>query len=131
MCHGLTCCRRGFAVVVSLFSLFTDKTGGLEPYCPCYSMMQPFFVFLTCGLVGPTANRIFALALVHQAQQAVMKRESGENPEQTRCCMLHQQVPNNDATVLADGKASVPGVSQKTCRAQLSMTFVVRSSCTK
>lgn len=61
--------------------------------------MAVFFVFLTCGLDGRLAKRIFDAALVHQAQQAVMKRESGENPEQTRCCMLHQQVPNHDATV--------------------------------
>ena len=46
-----------------------------------------------------------------------MKRESGENPEQTRCCILHQKVPNPMATVRQDGKASVSGVSQKTCLA--------------
>lgn len=30
----------------------------------------------------------------------VVKRESGVNPEQTRCCKLHQKAPNNTQTTV-------------------------------
>ena len=45
-----------------------------------------------------------------------MKRESGENPEQTRCCEFFLDFKKLCATVrIPDGKASWNGTSQKTC----------------
>lgn len=32
----------------------------------------------------------FGVTLLNIASRCVVKRESGENPEQTRCCMLNQ-----------------------------------------
>ena len=55
-----------------------------------------------------------------------LKRESGENPEQTRCCKLFERFANTQATVFTrsplegierwGGKACKTGVSQKTCQ---------------
>ena len=48
-----------------------------------------------------------------------IKRESGVNPEQSRCCKFHNYVTDNllSATGLYSGKAFVTGTSQKTCHA--------------
>lgn len=34
----------------------------------------------------------------------IMKRESGENPEQTRCCKLHQEFLDNTQTTVANSE---------------------------
>ena len=48
-----------------------------------------------------------------------MKRESGENPEQTRCCKLRlraEQRPHLPLSPEGMGRRSDTGASQKTCR---------------
>jgi len=49
-----------------------------------------------------------------------IKRESGENPEQSRCCKLHINVPaKHSPLVLSENSGRLSGTeaSQKTCRA--------------
>lgn len=46
-----------------------------------------------------------------------MKRESGESPEQSRCCEFHARCIITCATVLRkEREGDVPGTSQKTCK---------------
>jgi len=49
-----------------------------------------------------------------------MKRESGENPEQSRCCKLHQTFGQNFRHCHATGRPPQTEVSQKTCHGNVS-----------
>jgi len=53
-----------------------------------------------------------------------MKRESGENPEQTRCCELQQKSSNNTHTtgIFFPERAFEDGASQKTCQTNCFIT---------
>lgn len=45
-----------------------------------------------------------------------MKRESGENPEQSRCCEFHIRGYHTHATVCKKWEGDTPETSQKTCK---------------
>ena len=45
-----------------------------------------------------------------------MKRESGESPEQSRCCEFRKRCINTYATVLEEWEGDTSGISQKTCK---------------
>ena len=46
-----------------------------------------------------------------------MKRESGESPEQSRCCKFRKRCINTYATVLEEWEGDTSGISQKTYHA--------------
>lgn len=50
-----------------------------------------------------------------------IKRESGANPGQTRCCKLHQSLYENATVNIWEGHANE--VSQKTCKAMFHKAF--------
>ena len=59
--------------------------------------------------------------------ERVVKRESGENPEQTRCCKLRRSFPAILKTTVSmmkrrEGRQE-NGVSQKTCQNEVFETF--------
>lgn len=52
-----------------------------------------------------------------RSQNDGMKRESGANPGQSRCCKLQNGLGNSFMPLTRVGKALIPEVSQKTCNA--------------
>lgn len=54
----------------------------------------------------------------HVKAEKGMKRESGANPEQSRCCELCHFTLSSTSLSLSeiDGKTDKVGVSQKTCK---------------
>ena len=56
--------------------------------------------------------------LIHGMAEKGMNRESGESPEQSRCCELCQFALSSTSLSLSviDGKTDKAGVSQKTCK---------------
>jgi len=55
--------------------------------------------------------------------EKTLKRESGVNPEQTRCCKLNLSERNNTFATEKSGRRFVKRVSQKTCQNKLSKSF--------
>ena len=56
-----------------------------------------------------------ALFLLRHLRKRI-KRESGVNPGQSRCCKLQNGLGNSFMPLTRVGKALIPEVSQKTCR---------------
>ena len=72
---------------------------------------------------------IFAMILVsHDCFNHVVKRESGVNPEQARCCKLHQCLWQDSYPLfrMKMGRMFKGEVSQKTC--QIIIVFKVSGS---
>lgn len=69
---------------------------------------------LDCGWILPEQKKSVILRYVLVRGNAI-NRESGENPEQTRYCNSLKTHRHNATVGLADGKASVSGISQETC----------------
>mgnify|MGYP007118398176 CR=1 FL=1 len=67
-----------------------------------------------------TTNHFFPYlcdALVYcLCSETVIKRESGANPEQSRCCKFRITSRARKATELHLGRRTTTGTSQKTCR---------------
>ena len=57
-----------------------------------------------------------ALFLLRNLRKRI-KRESGANPGQSRCCKLQNGLGNSFMPLTRVGKALIPEVSQKTCNA--------------
>lgn len=54
--------------------------------------------------------------VVYSHPGEILKRESGANPEQSRCCNFHQSLCNTHTTGSTSGKVAQAGKSQKTCQ---------------
>ena len=80
-------------------------------------------LFRTCirrkGTMHVANIEIFATCIVPDLYpQERIKRESGVNPGQSRCCKLHYRLGNTISHCsFLNGKALKPEVSQKTCKA--------------
>lgn len=67
----------------------------------------------------------------HGKAEKGMKRESGESPEQSRCCELYHFALSSTSLSLSviDGKTDKAGVSQKTCKTLLKKQRCCEDGC--
>ena len=92
-----------------LIGIFYESINSI--YMICFIDSQIFTIFVTQCSITVFSGRI--------------KRESGVNPGQSRCCKLHN-VPDWSPLFLFNGKAPDMVVSQKTCFAHNFKSFEER-----